>query len=109
MTTSTTFGQRLRELRQIAGLSGRALDALAGLHPNHVAALEHVDNCQSTTARKLADALGCTVGWLVAGEGTAPEADAVRAAIERARSAPPQPAADDPVEPATDAATAGAA
>ena len=89
MTTSTTFGQRLRELRLTAGLSCRGLDATAGLHSNHVAALEHVDNCQAVTARKLADALGCTVGWLVAGEGEAPSAEDVRAAVERARSASP--------------------
>ncbi len=90
MTTSTTFGQRLRVLREAAGLSCRALDAVAGLHFNHVAALERADSCQTTTARKLAEALGCTVGWLVAAEGEPPAAEAVRAAVAKAR--PEQPA-----------------
>lgn len=87
MTTSSTFGQRLRDLRETAGLSCRGLDSAAGLHFNHVAALERLDNCQATTARKLAEALGCSVGWLLAGEGEAPSADDVRAAVERARDA----------------------
>lgn len=98
MNTSTTFGLRLRELREIAGLSCRGLDSVAGLHPNHVAALEHVDSCHVTTARKLADALGCTVGWLVAGEGEAPSAEVIRAAVEKARAAAtPTPADAAPV------------
>lgn len=87
MTTSSTFGQRLRDLRETAGLSCRGLDSAAGLHFNHVAALERLDNCQATTARKLAEALGCSVGWLLAGEGEAPSAEDVRAAVERARAA----------------------
>ena len=44
------------------------------------------DNPTIDTSKALARALGCGVGWLVAGEGDPPNNDAVRAAVERARA-----------------------
>lgn len=44
------------------------------------------DNPKAATVIALAEALGCTVGWLLAGEGAPPSAESVRAAVEKARS-----------------------
>ena len=53
-------------------------------------------NPTADTSRALAKALGCTVGWLIAGEGEAPSDDEIGAAVERARlalAADPRPSA----------------
>lgn len=42
-------------------------------------------NIERETARALARVLGCTVGWLLEGEGAEPSAEEVKAAVERAR------------------------
>lgn len=40
---------------------------------------------RTDTVRALARVLGCTVGWLLEGEGAEPSAEEVKAAVERAR------------------------
>lgn len=43
-------------------------------------------NPTADTSRALVSALGCTVGWLVAGEGEPPTDEEIRAAVAAARS-----------------------
>lgn len=42
---------------------------------------------EASTLIAYARVFGCTVGWLVAGEGAPPTDDEIRAAVERARLA----------------------
>lgn len=44
-----------------------------------------IDSPTTRTAESLALVFGCSVGWLVAGEGDAPTDEAIRAAIATAR------------------------
>ena len=52
------------------------------------------DNPTGENVLALSSVLGCTAGWLLAGEGSAPSAKAVRAAVERARKASSDVAAE---------------
>lgn len=91
------FGDRVRRLHDIVrptvedvpGLSNRELDRLAGLHVGHVWQIEegHRENPTRDTAEGISRALGCTLGWLLAGEGAPPTEGAVRAAVAAARAA----------------------
>lgn len=61
-TTPTTFGPRLRLLREQAGLSQSELARRAGLAPHHVCRYERGDFPPSwANACRLADALGVSV------------------------------------------------
>lgn len=92
----STFGARVAHLRALVPspsdpdepMSCSQLDRLAGLHRGHVWQIEQGEgaNPKAATVVALATALGCTVGWLLAGEGAPPTADDVRAAVERARA-----------------------
>lgn len=84
---SETLGDRVRELRDKAGISQRHLARLAGLKSErHIGLIEsgERDTLTTDTLAKVATALGCTIGWLMAGEGRAPSVKRVRAAIEAA-------------------------
>jgi len=80
--------ERVRATRQRARLSTRQLDALAGLTPGHVAAIEsgRKGDVMGRVLDRLAIALGASMDWLYAGRGKAPSARAVR----RAASATPR-------------------
>jgi transcriptional regulator with XRE-family HTH domain len=59
MTTAMTFGERLKELREAAGLSQEALARAAGLSTSTVAKTEQRDIDPSwSTVQALAKALG---------------------------------------------------
>jgi len=58
-------------------------------------------NIERGTARGLASVLGCTVGWLLEGEGAPPTPSQVQAAVERARRARDPNAVADEAEEAT--------
>jgi len=95
--TLTSFGARVRHLRQqVEGLACAELDRLAGLHRGHVWQIESGsrENPERDTVRGLARVLGCTSGWLLEGEGDAPSADVVSAAVGEARKAETATAAD---------------
>ena len=66
-----TFGFRLREARERAGLSARALSLKAGLAPGHVGTIEGNPDTGPTlsTAAALAEALGVRLEWLASGSG----------------------------------------
>jgi len=82
------LSDRLRALRLESGLSAAQLSELAGLSPAHVSIIERGErpNVAATTATALARVLGTCAEYLVDGVGDAPTADAVRAAVERARA-----------------------
>lgn len=89
------FPERLREAITAADITIAETARLSGLSLNTVQFYlsGRRDNPSGEKALALASALGCGVGWLLAGEGDAPTVEAVRAAVERARvaraSAPP--------------------
>lgn len=113
----STFGARVAYLRALTAGPGREplscsqVDRIAGLHRGHVWQIEQgsAENPKADTVRKLAEALGCTVGWLLAGEGLAPSPEAVRAVT--AGSHPADESADEsadaPDEVAADAEPSG--
>lgn len=81
-----SLADRLREVRQLAGISARDASALAGLSPSHVALLETGRHRATTdTASALARAFGVSIDWLVDGSGKPPTARAVRTSVEAAR------------------------
>jgi transcriptional regulator with XRE-family HTH domain len=103
METPTTFGARVAALRLLAtsadgnaAISCSELDRLAQLHRGHTWQIEQgkAENPKADTVRALATVTGCTVGWLLAGEGDAPTADEVREAVARARNASTSPVAE---------------
>lgn len=81
--------ERLRAARELAGISCRTLDALAGITPGHTSAIEagRRGNPESRTAIALAHALGLTIDWLLLGDGDAPTEMGVRAAVAKATRA----------------------
>ena len=93
-----TIANRLRWAREQTGLSARALSVLVEASPALVGLIERgdVESPRLETLSALADALGTTVGWLLAGEGEPPTPEAILAAVERARAAV---AARTPSEP----------
>lgn len=82
-----TLPERLRALRNIADISARASDRLAGLHEGHT---RHIElgrwSPGPKTAAALAHVFGASLDWLVSGAGRAPSAKRVRDAVARARS-----------------------
>lgn len=87
----TMVGARIRQLRQIAGVSARELSRLA-LLPGacHVSLIESAgaksDRLRASTAIAVARVLGCSLDWLLMGVGKPPRDRVVRAAVERARA-----------------------
>lgn len=68
-----TFSERLKYLRNRRGLSQLELAELVGADPVSVSRWERSVSLPLPTYRKrLADALECSVAWLVFGEGEAP-------------------------------------
>jgi transcriptional regulator with XRE-family HTH domain len=89
MRDTKTLATRVAFARALAeDLSARELDRIAGLHQGHTWAIEsgERDNIERDTARKLAAALGVTVGWLLENEGARPTSNEVCAAVRRARA-----------------------
>lgn len=81
-----TLGQRLRDARTARGLRVGELAALCKLPPDdkgeprnvgpsHIAQIEggKKDNPTAETAVALATALGCSLDWLLRGEGPPPD------------------------------------
>lgn len=79
----------MEDLCRRGGISFRGADDLAGRTPGHCQAIVRgtIRAAEAPTLVAYARAFGCTVGWLIAGEGDAPTDDEVRAAVARARAA----------------------
>lgn len=76
----------------------RGLSDLARLDSSHVRLIESGvrEDPRSQTLAAIARATGATLDWLITGEGAPPSADAVRAAVARARARLAPPVADEP-------------
>jgi transcriptional regulator with XRE-family HTH domain len=93
---------RLEFARKSGGLSSRRLSALAGIAQAAAGMIERgvVPTPTTETVVKIANVLGVTLDWLIAGVGPEPEPEAIRAAVaaaeaafEAQRAAAPAPAA----------------
>lgn len=64
-----TMAVRLRDARERAGLSARALDERAGITPGHTSLIEtgRRESPSVDTVRKISEALGVSLDWLIAG------------------------------------------
>lgn len=83
--TEAATVQRLREVIAASRLTPNAISELAGLNRNWVSQYLAAGGAATMTRRvgqRLADALGVSVGWLLAGEGPAPSGGAIRGHIE---------------------------
>lgn len=82
-----TFADRLRSARTAGGTSTRQLSSLLGFSHSLVATLESGRVAPSAAALKqLSLTLGCSVDWLLMGQGEPPLPEAVQAAVARART-----------------------
>jgi len=81
------IADRLETLRAIADVTRLETSRLAGLSERHCDVIERrrTNNLELVTVTALAKVFGCTVGWLAAGEGDAPDAATVKRAVARAR------------------------
>ena len=81
-----TMADRVRWLRETAGIGSREAGRMVGLSNAYFYSLESGTSApRAGTALDMADLFGCDVRWLVTGQGEPPDPDAVRAAVERAR------------------------
>ena len=84
------IAERLKWARDATGLSQRDLAELAGDMSEGV--IRHLEagitkTIEVPNAVKLCMALGCAMGWLLAGEGEAPDSEALKAIGAAAREA----------------------
>jgi transcriptional regulator with XRE-family HTH domain len=81
------LAERLRQLRERAGLSQRALSSLAGLSPSEVRLLESRERMdpRARVLVSLARTLGVTTDFLLNGEGELPSPEALATALHAAR------------------------
>lgn len=88
----------MKHLLDLSGESAREVDRLSERAPGMVALIIAREQraLRDDVAIAYSQTLGCTVGWLVAGEGDAPSADDVLAAVARARARMPRPVGADP-------------
>jgi len=92
------FPERLRAAIDAADITIAETARLSGLALNTVQFYlsGRRDNPSGENVLALSNVLGCGAGWLLAGEGDAPTADAARSAVARARAALTSP--DDVAE-----------
>lgn len=78
------IAKRLQWAREAAGMSQRRLAKLADLGDATVRHLEteHTSNIELRTAQKIAGVLGCSVAWLMLGEGDPPSEESLAALRE---------------------------
>jgi transcriptional regulator with XRE-family HTH domain len=86
----STLAGRLRAARTLAGLSGRALDKLAGRKEGHASVIESRPDgaVKAAVAMAYARALGVSLEWLVDGKGEPPTRESLARAVEAAQHAP---------------------
>lgn len=89
MVVDMHVGQRVRELRERAGLSRRRLDKLSGFSSGFVQQVEKGKGLGSDSAKEIARVFGATLDWLIAGEGDPPTQRQIDRAVAEAAIAPP--------------------
>ena len=84
-----TLALRIRYLCDSAGVPRVRLSRLCGLTGSHLGLIisGHHASVRADLAAKIARTFGCSLEWLITGEGEAPKVDAVKAAIEAAQAA----------------------
>jgi transcriptional regulator with XRE-family HTH domain len=84
--TPSAFAGRLKKLRTSASISARRLDELAGITQGHTSNIERgvFERVTTSTALALADVLGASLDYLIAGRGAAPAPAEVRSALRNA-------------------------
>jgi transcriptional regulator with XRE-family HTH domain len=82
-----SLSSRIVRLREMAAISSRELDGMAGLRACHSRAIENGTkaNVTSSTLNAIARVFGVSMDWLYEGQGTAPTPERVRASVSRAR------------------------
>lgn len=76
---------RVRYLRQTSEITQYQFERLAMLPKGYANAIESGDrNPRTDTAIRIARTFGCSLDWLLMGEGTKPKTAAIRAAVARA-------------------------
>lgn len=97
MPKRTGFAHRITQLRALADISARQVDALAGLkgtcYTNSIELGARV-NILNETLAAIADVFGVSMDWLFRGVGPEPTQVEVVAAVARARAAAQTPVAD---------------
>jgi transcriptional regulator with XRE-family HTH domain len=90
MALLRTLKHRVRWARKTAGVGQTELSELAGLTRTHIGTFESDrtrGSLDGTTILALADVLGVSMEWLVAGRGETPSAEHLIASVLRAREA----------------------
>jgi transcriptional regulator with XRE-family HTH domain len=74
-----TVADRVKWLREQAGISQRELCRLAGTNENQISLIERGlrNNIEIETAEAIADVFGVTLDWLMRGRGKIPSASEV--------------------------------
>ena len=86
-TELTSLRGRLRYARRLAEITGRELDALAGIGPGHSSVIEYRNSSISAdVALKLARALGVDPAWLIDGSGPLPKKRSVTMTVRRLKA-----------------------
>lgn len=85
--TLDTVAKRVERLLELSGLSGVEFSRIAGLSRPVVSGVIRSGGCSVDTGRKIAQASGATVGWLLDGEGNGPSRKTVLDAVEAASAA----------------------
>jgi transcriptional regulator with XRE-family HTH domain len=84
------LSERVSWARKVSGLSSvRAFAIACGIQPGQVLLIESGERPtpSSETCLRIADAIGCTLDWLIAGRGDPPSEETVRESIARAHAA----------------------
>jgi transcriptional regulator with XRE-family HTH domain len=85
----TTLAARVRELCDAAGTSREKLSSLCGLAASHLGLMvagRH-KSLRGDVAAKIASTTGCSLEWLITGEGVQPNWKAVRERVAAAEQA----------------------
>lgn len=86
-TLTRMVAHRIRELRERAGLSTRALGELSDVSTGLISHIEIGRvGAGLDTARKIGAVFGCSLDWLINGDGDPPTDEQMRAAVEAARA-----------------------
>ena len=92
----STLAERVLSLCDAAGLPRVRLSKLCGLAGSHLGLIVagHHASVRGDLAARIAKVFGCSLEWLLTGEGAPPSVDAVKAAVASAEL----PAAREPEE-----------
>jgi len=93
----TDLASRVKLLCDAAGTSREHLSKLCGLTPSHIGLMVagRNQNVRGDVAARIAKVFGCDLGWLITGEGQAPDAAHVRASVAALEPAAREPEGEE--------------